>query len=65
MLPECPDMVEFTLECGFATVMAFNRLGTLLAVGTNSGRIVMYVQCARVDPAAVKTSIITYTTIFV
>lgn len=47
MLPECPDMVEFTLECGFATVMAFNRLGTLLAVGTNSGRIVMYVQLCK------------------
>ena len=37
-----PDMIEFTLDCGAATVVQFNRCGTLLAVGTAGGVVVVW-----------------------
>ena len=39
---ECPEVVETVLEDGFGTTCAFNRWGTLLAVGCHDGRIVIW-----------------------
>eukprot|EP00455_Lapot_gusevi_P019745 TRINITY_DN21031_c0_g1_i1.p1 TRINITY_DN21031_c0_g1~~TRINITY_DN21031_c0_g1_i1.p1 ORF type:complete len:128 (-),score=16.26 TRINITY_DN21031_c0_g1_i1:20-403(-) len=39
---EFPDIIEHCLEGGFATCCAFNRRGTLMAVGCNSGQIVIW-----------------------
>ena len=37
-----PEVIEDSLEEGYAVTMAFNRRGSLLAVGCNDGRVVIW-----------------------
>ena len=40
---ETPDQIMECLEHGYSQTLAFNRRGTLLAVGTGDGQVAMYV----------------------